>query len=131
MNVSATPGELEYLYAQTLLGKAYKIFAASSDTLTINSTLSDWEAAELPSVNGYLAATGTIGSGTYDANTGKFAGAKIQFQFKGTGAGFQYNALIIKVAGRTKPRAVQLYDVPIVLAAGQAKGHEYTFSFKL
>lgn len=131
MAQTVTPGELEFIYVYAFAGKAYKIFAATKGSLTINSTLAEWEAAELPTTNGYLPITGTIGSGTYNATTGKFTAPTIAGQFKGSGAGFTYDAVVIKVAGRTKPHSVDILDVPVVLAASQAKLYEQTFLAKL
>ena len=69
MSFITTQGELEFQSGQLLNGQSYKVFLANSDTLTIASTIAEWEAVELAAVNGYAAATGTIGTGVYNSGT--------------------------------------------------------------
>jgi len=131
MAFQITPGEVEYQYGRSLAAVAYKVFLATTGSLTYASSLAAWEAAELPSINGYQAVTGTIAAGSYDETTGIFAGPSISGQFIGSNAGFTYDAMVIKLANRTKPYAINIYDLPRTLAAGQARGFRHTFGVKL
>lgn len=127
-----TPGELEFEHGLVLAGQTFKVFAATTGSLTVSSTLAAWTAAELASTGGYAAVTGTVGSGSLNATTGQWESPTITGQFgPATGAGFQYDAVIIKIGtSRTKPYAVNILDVPIVLAAGQTRGFQYTLGIK-
>lgn len=132
MPFQITPGELEFQFGLNLAGQSYKVFAATTGSLTIASSISAWEAAELPASGGYVAATGTVGAGSYNSSTGRWESPVISGQFgPASGAGFQYDAVIIKIGStRTKPYAVNLLQTPIVLAAGQSRGFQYTLASK-
>lgn len=127
-----TPGELEFEHGLVLAGQSFKIFAATTGSFTIASTLAEWEAAELASTNGYAAVTGTVGNGSINSTTGRWESPVLAGQFgPATGAGFQYDAVIIKIGStRTKPYAVNLLQTPILLAAGQSRGFNYTLGIK-
>jgi hypothetical protein len=126
-----TQGELEYEAGLVLTGKAYKVFLATTGSLTLTSTLTAWEAAELATSAGYAAVTGTVGTGSYNGTTGRFEAPVITGQFgPATGAGFTFDAMVIKLASRTKPYAVNLYASPITLAAGQSRAFSITLGVK-
>ena len=126
-----TQGELEYEAGLVLTGLTYKVFLATTGSLTVASTLSDWEAAELAATGGYVAVTGTVGTGSYNATTGRFEAPVITGQFgPATGAGFTFDAMVIKLPSRTKPYAVNLYSSPVTLAAGQSRGFSIALGIK-
>ena len=126
-----TQGELEYEAGLVLTGKTYKVFLATTGSLTVASTLSAWEAVELAATAGYVAVTGTVGTGSYNATTGRFEAPVITGQFgPATGAGFTFDAMVIKLPSRTKPYAVNLYSSPVTLAAGQSRGFSITLGVK-
>jgi hypothetical protein len=53
-------------------GLSYKLFLAlNPGTLDAEDDLADWEAAECAG-GGYAAATGTIGTGSWNATTGRY-----------------------------------------------------------
>lgn len=124
-----TRGELEYEAGLILTG-AYKIFLATKGNLTLTSTLAAWEAAELASSNGYAAVTGTVGAGTYNSNKNRVEVPTISGQFTATGAGFTFDAMIAKLANRTKPYAINLYSTPVTLAAGQSRSFQLTLGVR-
>ena len=124
-----TQGELTYEAGLILTG-AYKVFLATKGSLTIASTLSAWEAAELASANGYAAVTGTVGASTFNSTTGRMEAPVLTGQFSATGAGYTFDAMVVKLASRTAPYAVNIYDVPIVLSAGQSRGFNITLGIK-
>lgn len=126
-----TQGEIEYQAGQVLTGKTYKVFLATTGNLTASSNVSAWENAELATAYGYTALTGTVGSGSYNATTGRFEAPKIIGTFgPATGAGFTYDAVVVKLQGRTKAYAVNILAVPVTLAAGQSRGFEITLGVK-
>lgn len=130
MTFIITPGELEFEYGLNLNGQTYKVFAATTGSLLLTSTLSAWEAAEIAATGGYAAITGTVPAGAYNSTTGRFSAPVISGQFgPASGAGFQFDAMVIKVGTtRTKPYAVRLLQAPVVLAAGQSRGFQFTLS---
>jgi hypothetical protein len=132
MSFVITQGELEFQSGLILDGQTYKVFLATKGTLTIASTLSAWEAAELASTGGYAAVTGTIGNGVFNAGNGRVEAPVITGQFgPASGSGFSFDAMLIKIGStRTRPYAVRLYDVPQVLAAGQSRGFNLSLGIK-
>jgi len=132
MSFVLTQGELEFQSGLILDGQTYKVFLATTGTLTIASTLTLWEAAELASTGGYAAVTGTIGTGVFNVSNGRVEAPVITGQFgPASGAGFEFDAMLIKIGTtRTRPYAVRLYDVPQVLAAGQSRGFSFTLGIK-
>lgn len=126
-----TQGEIEYQAGQVLTGKTYKVFLATTGSLTAASNISAWENAELATVRGYAPLTGTVGSGSYNATTERFEAPKITGTFgPATGAGFTYDAVVVKLQGRTKAYAVNILSVPVTLSAGQSRGFEITLGVK-
>ena len=126
-----TPGELEYEAGLVFVGKAYKVFLATKGSLTTASTLAQWEAAELSVANGYEAVTGTVAAGSVNVTTGRYEAPEIAGQFgPATSTGFTFDAMILKLANRTKPYAVNLFAVPITLSSGQSRGFSITLGMK-
>lgn len=131
MAFEITPGELEYQAAQVLTGKTYKVFLAVTGSLNESSTITEWEAAELATSNGYAAVTGTIGSGSYNGTSGRFEAPVISGTFgPATGPGFQYSAIVVKLQGRSKPYALNLYPTLVTVAAGASKGFNLTLGVR-
>lgn len=127
-----TNGELEFEHGLVLAGQSFKVFAATTGSLTAASTLAQWEAAELSSTGGYAAVTGTVSAGSLNATNGRWESPVLAGQFgPATGIGFQYDAVIIKIGTtRTRPYAVNLLAAPILLAAGQSRGFNLTIGVK-
>lgn len=125
-------GELEFQSGLILNGQTYRVFLATTGSLTLASTLTAWEAAKLASANGYADVTGTVGNGVYNTTNGRVESPVITGQFgPATGAGFTFDAMIIKIGTtRTRPYAVRLYEVPQVLAAGQSRAFNITLGIK-
>jgi hypothetical protein len=132
MSFTITQGELEFQSGLALNGQTYKVFLATTGSLTIASTISAWEAAELAASNGYAAVTGTIGTGVFNSTSGRVEPPAITGQFgPASGAGITFSAMIIKIGTtRTKPYAVRLYPVAQVLASGQSRGFNITLGIK-
>jgi hypothetical protein len=132
MSFTITQGELEFQAGLLLTGQAYKVFLATTGTLTIASTIAQWETAELAATNGYAAVTGTVGTAVFNPANGRVEAPVIVGQFgPATGAGFQFDAMIIKLGTtRTKPYAARLYPVPQLLASGQSRGFNITLGSK-
>jgi len=132
MSFVTPQGELEFQSGLILDGQTYRVFLATTGSLTLASTLTAWEAAKLASANGYADVTGTVGNGVYNTTNGRVESPVITGQFgPATGAGFTFDAMIIKIGTtRTRPYAVRLYEVPQVLAAGQSRAFNITLGIK-
>lgn len=132
MSFTITQGELEFQAGLVLNGQSYKVFLATTGVLTAASTISAWEAAELAATNGYAAVTGTVGTGVFNATSGRVENPVIVGQFgPASSTGFEFDAMIIKLGTtRTKPYAVRLYPVPQLLASGQSRGFNITLGIK-
>jgi hypothetical protein len=132
MSFVITPGELSFQAGLQLNGQSYKVFLADAGVLTLASTISQWETAELAATNGYAAVTGTVGTAVFNPATGRFENPVITGQFgPASGIGFQFNAMVIKLGTvRTHPYAVRLYPVPQLLASNQARGFRVTLGTK-
>jgi hypothetical protein len=132
MSFVITRGELEFQSGLLLNGQSYKVFLATTGSLTVTSTVAEWEGAELAASNGYAAVTGTIGTGVYNATTLRVDAPVITGQFgPASGTGFTFDAMVIKVGTtRTRPYAIRLYDVPQLLSAGQSRGFAFTLGIK-
>jgi hypothetical protein len=132
MSFVITQGELEFQSGLILNGQTYKVFLATKGSLTIASTIANWESAELATSNGYAAVTGTIGTGVYNSTNGRVEAPVITGQFgPASGAGFTFDAMVIKIGTtRTKPYAVRLYETSQTLAAGQSRGFNITLGMK-
>jgi hypothetical protein len=132
MSFVITQGELEFQSGLLLNGQTYRVFLATTGSLTLASTLTAWEAAKLASANGYADVTGTIGTGVYNATTLRVDAPVITGQFgPASGAGFTFDAMVIKIGTtRTRPYAIRLYDVPQLLSAGQSRGLAFTLGIK-
>lgn len=132
MSFTITQGELEFQSGLVLNGQSYKVFLAVTGSLTVASTISAWEAAELAATNGYAAATGTIGTGVFNAGNGRVEPPVLTGEFgPATGSGFEFDAMIIKIGTtRTKPYAVRLFPVPQLLSSAQARGFNITLGIK-
>jgi hypothetical protein len=132
MSFVITRGELEFQSGLILNGQSYKVFLATTGSLTVTSTISEWETAELASANGYAAVTGTIGNGVFNATTGRVDAPVIVGQFgPASGAGFSFDAMIIKIGTtRTRPYAVRLYPTSQALGVGQSRGFNITLGVK-
>jgi hypothetical protein len=132
MSFVVTQGELEFQSSLILNGQSYKVFLANRGSLTIGSTLTAWEAVELTADGGYVAVTGTIGTGVFNTSSGRVETPVITGQFgPASGSGITFDSMLIKIGTtRTRPYAVRLYDVPQVLAAGQSRGFNFTLGVK-
>jgi hypothetical protein len=130
MTFQVTQGELAYEAGIALTG-AYKVFAAARGNLTEASTLAQWEAVEIAATNGYAPITGTLGAATLNLSNGRFEVPTITGQFNATGAGYMFDTVVVKLAGRTFPYALKIYPTPVTLAAGQAQSFNIILGIKL
>ncbi|MCE2660915.1 MAG: hypothetical protein LW854_22225 [Rubrivivax sp.] len=114
--------ELAFQADQLYEGLSYKLFLAlNPGTLDAEDDLADWEAAAC-SGGGYAAATGTIGTGSWNATTGRYEPPVLTISVTATGAGFSFDTIVCKV-GTTRTNVQSLTVLPgmVALAAGQSR----------
>lgn len=108
-------------------GRAYRVFLANNSTAGLDNedTASAWLAEELPSANGYAAATGTItsGSGAWNATNGRYEFPAIVATFTATGSGFAYDTVVLRIGTETAIVGTLVEDPAITLLAGQTKSY--------
>lgn len=124
IDLTVTPGELEFQATQCFVGKAYKVFLAYRGVaaLSAGSTVGQWEAAELPAANGYEAAEGTVTAGAYSSARTRYELTPIEASFTGTGTGFVYDAVVVALEDRTYPHSIRFYSEPQSLQSGASAG---------
>lgn len=124
IDLSVTPGELEYQATQCFVGKTYKVFLAyrGASALGVGSTVGQWEAVEVAAANGYEAQEGTIAAGAYSSERTRYELGAISASFTGTGVGFTYDTVVVAVQGRTYPHSLRLYAEPQSLQSGTSAG---------
>ena len=102
----------------------------NTGSLTAESTLVDWDAAKLPSTDGYADFTiASLPEGGLDVGSddrweiGGTAGANtyIEAAFTGANAGFQFNSVVIRVGSGLYPHSVLIESPAITVAAGQTQ----------
>ena len=109
--------------------KAYRVFLVNNTTsLTAESTATAWLAAELAASNGYAAVTGTIatGTGAWSVTNDRYEFPAIVAVFTATGAGFEYNTVVVRIGTETSVVGILEESPPITLLAGQAKSYRIT-----
>jgi len=110
-------------------GKAYRVYLATNNgSLTAESTHAAWTAVEVAGGTGYAAVTGTLGTGVYQAGTGRVEVPSVTATFTATGAGFSYDTVVIRLATETYVHSIIVESPSVTLAAGQSKTYTLTFA---
>lgn len=109
--------------------KAYRVYLATNNgSLTAESTHAAWTAVEVAGGTGYAAVTGTLGTGVYQAGTGRVEVPAVTATFTATGAGFSYDTVVIRLGTETYVHSILVESPSITLAAGQSKTYTLTFA---
>lgn len=126
LTVTVSPKELERQVDLAFTGKPYKVFLAydPNGTLTAASTAAAWEALELAASNGYLAVSGTVGTGSYNSTAGRFELPVIAAAFNASGAGYVYDSLVVVIDDATYPHSVAKISPEVALLAGQVRTYQ-------
>lgn len=132
MSFVVTTGELLYQSQLLLDEKAIKVFLAVTGNLTADSTLAEWEAAELALENGYEPYEDTLGIAVYNPTTQRGELPLLTGQFgPADGGSIEFDAMVVKVGlNRVAPYAIKLYETTQVLASGQSRGFAITLGTK-
>jgi hypothetical protein len=87
---------------------------------TAEDTVADWQGEEI-SGNGYVRYSEVIGTGSYSGTEGAYLLPTIDAEFTATGAGYNYDRIVIYIDGATYPHSIITEDPNIVLSAGQTQ----------
>jgi hypothetical protein len=131
MAITQTISTRELLRQSSLVfdAKAYRVYLATNNgSLTAESTHAAWTAVEVAGGTGYAAVTGTLGTGVYQAGTGRVEVPAVTATFTATGAGFSYDTVVIRLGTETYVHSILVESPSITLAAGQSKTYTLTFA---
>ena len=103
-------------------GETLKVMLCSvgSSGYTSESTVANWQSVE-KSGNGYVRYSTTIGTGSYDATDGRYEMPDIDADFTATGAGYNYDRIVVYIDGETFIHSLIVEDPNIALASGQTQ----------
>jgi hypothetical protein len=87
---------------------------------TSESTVANWQSAEV-SGNGYVRYSEVIGTGSYSGTEGAYLLPTIDADFVATGAGYNYDRIVLYIDGATYPHSIIVEDPNIVLSSGQTQ----------
>lgn len=87
---------------------------------TAESTVANWQSVE-QSGNGYVRFSSVIATGSYDAVDARYEIPNIDAAFTATGAGYNYDRIVIYIDGATYIHSLIVEDPNIALAAGQTQ----------
>jgi hypothetical protein len=119
LNISTK--ELERQAALCFEGYTYKVFLVQNvNSYTAEDTAALWEADELTST-GYAAVTGTLATGSYEANNARYEIPQIQATFTAGTGGMSYSSICLKLGTETYLHSVITETPTITLLEGQSK----------
>jgi hypothetical protein len=94
---------------------------------TAESTVANWQSVEV-SGNGYVRYSEVISTGSYSGSAGAYVLPIIDAEFTSTGAGYNYDTVVIYIDGATYPHSVLTEDPNIVLLGGQTQTYRITLT---
>ncbi|MFZ9959274.1 MAG: hypothetical protein ACO3GP_02685 [Candidatus Limnocylindrus sp.] len=103
-------------------GETLKVMLCSvgATGYTAESTVANWQSVE-QSGNGYVRFSSVIATGSYDAVDARYEIPNIDAAFTATGAGYNYDRIVIYIDGATYIHSLIVEDPNIALAAGQTQ----------
>ena len=113
--------ELERVAALAYEGETLKVMLCSVALTgyTAQSTVANWQSVEA-SGNGYVRYSEVIGTGSYNATSGKYELPTIDADFTATGA-YSYDTVVLYIDGATYPHSIITENPNIVLSASQTQ----------
>jgi phage baseplate assembly protein gpV len=115
--------ELERVAALAYEGETIKVMLCQVATsgYTAQSTVANWQTVELPSTGGYVRYSQAVGTGSYNATSGRYELPAIDAEFTASGVGFTYETIVIYIDGATYPHSVITESPNLALQAGQVQ----------
>lgn len=128
LTLTISQKELQRQAAAALEGNAYTIFlATNTGSLTSESTYALWY-DEVVTGTGYQDETGTLGSGSYNATTGRWELPAVTATFTCTGGSYSYDTVCVRIGTETYLHSINVESPSITLASGQSKSYTITFA---
>jgi hypothetical protein len=114
--------ELERVAALAYEGETLKVMLClvGASNFTSESTVANWQSVE-QSGNGYVRFSTTIATGSYDAGDARYEMPPIDAAFTATGAGYNYDRIVVYIDGATYIHSLITENPNISLAAGQTQ----------
>ena len=121
--------ELERQAALVFEGETLKVMLCQVGVTgyTAESTVADWQSVEL-SGNGYVRFSVVIPTGSYSGTTGSYNIPAIDAEFVATGAGYNFDTVVLYIDGATYPHSIITEDPNIVLLAGQTQTYRLSLT---
>lgn len=121
--LSISTKELQRVAALAYEGETLKVMLCNvgATNYTAESTVANWQSVEVPATNGYVRFSTSIGTGSYDNNSGSYVMPDIDAAFTASGVGYSYDRVVIYVDGATYPHSVITESPNIALVAGQTQ----------
>jgi hypothetical protein len=103
-------------------GETLKVMLCSvgATGYTAESTVANWQSVE-QSGNGYVRFSSVIATGSYDAVDARYEIPNIDAAFTASGAGYNYDRIVVYIDGATYIHSLIVEDPNIALAAGQTQ----------
>ncbi len=129
VTTSISQKELERVAALAYEGETLKVMLCSvgATGYTAQSTVTNWQSVE-KSGNGYVRFSQVIGTGSYNATTGRYEIPDIDAAFTATGSSYTYDRVVLYIDGATYPHSVLTEDPNIVLAVGQTQTYRLSLN---
>ena len=121
--------ELQRQAALAFEGETLKVMLCSvgATGYTAESTVANWQSVEA-SGNGYTRYSTTIGTGSYNATTGRYELPVINAAFTADGGTIGYDRVVVYIDGETYIHSLAVESPNIILADGQTQTYAITLS---
>lgn len=121
--------ELKRVAAAAYEGKGIRVMLCNvgSTGYTAESTVANWQSVEL-SGNGYARASGTVGTGAYNATAGAYLLPDFDAVFTASGAGLTWDRIVVYFDGETYVYSVTSESPNQTLVAGQLKTYRVSIN---
>jgi hypothetical protein len=121
--------ELQRVAAAAYEGETLKVMLCqvALTGFTAENTVAQWQTTEI-SGNGYVRYSELIDPGEYNTTAGRYNLPVVDAEFTATGAGYNYDRIVLFIDGATHPHSVIEEDPNIVLSAGQKQTYRLTIN---
>jgi hypothetical protein len=129
LTTTVSQKELERVASQAYEGQTLKVMLCSvgATGYTAESTVTNWQSVE-KSGNGYARYSEVIGTGSYNAGTGRYELPDIDAVFTATSSGYTYDRVILYIDGSTYIHSMLTENPNIALAAGQTQTYRLSLN---
>jgi hypothetical protein len=130
LTTTISPKELERVAAGAYESETLKVMLCQVALTGFdeNSTVADWQSAELAEANGYTRFSEVIGTGEYNNSTSRYVLPAIDAEFTASGVGYSYDRVVLYIDGATHIHSIIVEDPNVVLAPGQTQTYRLTLT---